>query len=315
MMDDLNTKIRAQKKSLQQEAIKFVTTWAQRAMDRQFEEPIRKGTPKGDPIGPSRKKYHAALLMPLHPKCLNLKAIADMVGTSENVIRVWRTQEGFKKMVSEAHRWIAEVIAETIDRLVDKSFIRNQKQVETDARELFKTEASAIGILSEGVLRILKSRNVRTDETGSNAKLLESATGEPIEKTIEIDDTKTIPGMEEIRDPFGSAIRLSRLVLFLDAAVYPPFIERMKKRLDDGMWEYADLFLIGMKEERVWDEKRLREWNRTPAILDLTKAFISASIHDLIDPDNWKANTPDQRRQQADRLRKTIFDTLDILAT
>jgi hypothetical protein len=63
-----------------------------------YAEPTRKGTPKGEPIGMSRKKFHAALL------CLTnipLVEIAGLVGTSHNMIRVWRTELAFKKKVED----------------------------------------------------------------------------------------------------------------------------------------------------------------------------------------------------------------------
>ena len=44
-----------------------------------YREPKRKGTPKGDPIGLSKKKYLAALMMLLD---LPLKSIAGFAGIS-----------------------------------------------------------------------------------------------------------------------------------------------------------------------------------------------------------------------------------------
>lgn len=58
-----------------------------------YEEPTRRGVPKGDPIGMSKKKYFACYLM-----CLPLKRkqIAEVVGTSYDVMRKWCSEDDFK---------------------------------------------------------------------------------------------------------------------------------------------------------------------------------------------------------------------------
>jgi hypothetical protein len=78
-----------------QRAIDLVKEWAANEL-KSYNEPSRAGTAKGDPVGLSSKKYHAALLMVLHPNALELKDIAEMVGASHGVLRVWRTKDDFK---------------------------------------------------------------------------------------------------------------------------------------------------------------------------------------------------------------------------
>ncbi len=57
-------------------------------------EPQRKGTPKGDPIGLSKQKYHAALLMMTRKKS---KDTARIVGVSYQMLRKWKTEKIFKE--------------------------------------------------------------------------------------------------------------------------------------------------------------------------------------------------------------------------
>lgn len=62
-----------------------------------YTEPQRKGTPKGDPIGFSKVKYHTLLL------CLDgikVKDIAAKLHISPNVVSVWRTEDNFKAELS-----------------------------------------------------------------------------------------------------------------------------------------------------------------------------------------------------------------------
>ncbi len=74
-------------------AVAFVLHWASEKI-KTYREPTRAGTRKGDPIGLSKKKYHAALLMPLYPT-LKLKGISDFAHTSDGVLRVWRTDKAY----------------------------------------------------------------------------------------------------------------------------------------------------------------------------------------------------------------------------
>src|SRR5262249_44447716 len=62
-----------------------------------YDEPTRKGTPKGEPVGFSLKKYRASLLT------LTNKSIEDQakeIGVSYAVLRKWRSEQDFKDLVS-----------------------------------------------------------------------------------------------------------------------------------------------------------------------------------------------------------------------
>jgi len=63
-----------------------------------FVEPTRKGLPKGSTIGPSRKKYHAALLT----ACTNLglTQVASLTGISYGLLVKWRSEDAFKYLVT-----------------------------------------------------------------------------------------------------------------------------------------------------------------------------------------------------------------------
>ena len=57
-------------------------------------EPLRKGTPRGEPIGLSGPKYAATLICLYR---LPLRKIAEKVRVSYGLLRKWRTEEGFQK--------------------------------------------------------------------------------------------------------------------------------------------------------------------------------------------------------------------------
>jgi hypothetical protein len=59
-------------------------------------EPTRQGTAKGDPIGFSAVKYLTTLLS---MTSLKIKEIADASGVSYGLLRVWRTEPDYMKMI------------------------------------------------------------------------------------------------------------------------------------------------------------------------------------------------------------------------
>ena len=67
---------------------------------REYKEPQREGTVKGDPIGLSVRKYHVTLLM-LYG--LKLKKIASDIGVSYGLLRKWTTEEDFKRTIGDHH--------------------------------------------------------------------------------------------------------------------------------------------------------------------------------------------------------------------
>jgi len=105
------------KRDIRDRAIQFVKSFAEEQL-KNYDEPERLGTPKGDPIGLSRKKYYTAIMMILYPNCLNLKQIAKLSGVSNGVLRVWRTEEQFKKAVQEVSIIFGEQITNFIEKFM-----------------------------------------------------------------------------------------------------------------------------------------------------------------------------------------------------
>jgi hypothetical protein len=69
-----------------------------REKEKNYHEPTRRGTPRGEAIGLSLKKYRATL------SCLtsnDLIAISKELGVSYGLLRKWRTEPGFKKQIEE----------------------------------------------------------------------------------------------------------------------------------------------------------------------------------------------------------------------
>lgn len=105
---------------------------------KSYKEPVRAGTPKGEPIGMIRKKFHAAALMILWPKCFKLREIARIVSVSENVLRVWRTQRNFKEVALELGDLFGEMLAPRLEFLLCKKEVETLSPQKKRAVELEK---------------------------------------------------------------------------------------------------------------------------------------------------------------------------------
>lgn len=67
---------------------------------KSYNEPMRKGTPKGEKIGFTQKKYQASLFTSLTN--FPLTELAKLFGISYGLLRKWKTEDDFKK-VSDHH--------------------------------------------------------------------------------------------------------------------------------------------------------------------------------------------------------------------
>jgi hypothetical protein len=70
---------------------------------KEYVEPTRMGTPKGEPVGFSLTKYQATLFA-LRESLLDnedLKAQARKLGISYGLLRKWRSEQSFKDLVSQ----------------------------------------------------------------------------------------------------------------------------------------------------------------------------------------------------------------------
>lgn len=80
---------------------------------KEYREPSREGTPKGEPIGLSKQKFRAALYVGL----TNFKGqkIAKLVGVSHSLLRNWKMESAFKEVTVEAARnFISTIIGRAI---------------------------------------------------------------------------------------------------------------------------------------------------------------------------------------------------------
>jgi len=93
-----------------------------------YEEPERVGVPRGEPVGFSAKKFYAALAQVLKP-AFTLSEIADLVGVSAGQVRVWRTEEPFKKMAEELQKGFLNYISYLLELDAKNNEFNNYRDI------------------------------------------------------------------------------------------------------------------------------------------------------------------------------------------
>lgn len=82
-----------------------------------WSDPIRKGVPKGNRYGMSRKKELSARIFSTN---LKVKEVADAFGTSYGLVRDWRTEQYFQDTIRKHRRRLAEKIVDNLMHRADK---------------------------------------------------------------------------------------------------------------------------------------------------------------------------------------------------
>jgi hypothetical protein len=78
---------------------------------RRYRPPTRRGTPKGDPIGLSKKKYVATTLALLALSDTDVRQQARMLRVSYGVVRKWRSEDLFWQTVEgHAHAFMHDAL-------------------------------------------------------------------------------------------------------------------------------------------------------------------------------------------------------------
>ncbi|MBW1614465.1 MAG: hypothetical protein JRJ57_10955 [Deltaproteobacteria bacterium] len=277
--------IKDYKKRERDRAISLVKQWSDIEL-KDYIQPTRTGTPKGDPIGFSHKKYQAAHLMILHPQALKIKDIAKITETSEGVLRVWRVEKEFKKSIEEFGILVASRITDIIETIVDS--IENKESA----------------IFSDGEI-ILKPKNKQIQKNKFKKNFTLKF------QNIPVDSVDNLHSLSMI---------LLGLLPFFNSSVIGPFAKWMKKSIDSsGTSSYAGLIYpslaeYALKEASVYDIESLRKWETKPEVLEITKMILNSNIDFLVNPEIWKLYDPKKIQETAESLKKLITNKLELFA-
>jgi hypothetical protein len=285
--------IKEHKKREGDRAISLIKQWSDIEL-KGYIQPTRTGTPKGDPIGFSRKKYQAAHLMILHPQALKIKDIAKITETSEGVLRLWRMEKEFKKSIEEFGILVANRIADIIEAIVDSK----------------ENEESAI--FSDGEI-ILKPKNKQIKIKGKEFP------NKDIKNKFKRNFTLKIENIAGFNDPINLVMIFLGVLPFFNSSVAEPFAKWLKKSIDSNTGGYKGLVYPSLaqyvlREASVYDIESLRKWETNPHILEITKLFIKTDIDFLI---GLAARGEDYLLDTikfADSLKKFIIDKLEFFA-
>ena len=104
--------------------------------EKNYLEPTRKGTPRGEIIGFSLRKYKATLLM---LTSMNLMQLSKRLGVSYGLLRKWRTEPLFKKQIEDHIREFVPIFIGSLFRKLieeDNGFSQYYKVAIIDAAML-----------------------------------------------------------------------------------------------------------------------------------------------------------------------------------
>lgn len=127
--------------------------WIQRKLNTYKEKP-RKGTPKGEPYGIPKQKYHAALLHLAYTRTFSLREIARHAGVSYSLLANWRGEDRFKDLIGRA---TAEYSHKLLDSVILGDYDRDWNSVFTE-QELPKYSLFLIYRILDDVFLMYKSQ-------------------------------------------------------------------------------------------------------------------------------------------------------------
>lgn len=109
---------------------------------QQYIEPLREGTPRGEPIGLSAVKYGASLYGLTNIK---QKEIAERLDISHGLLRKWHTEEPFKAMIDKHCREFAEVFIRNMRDRIKLREALNKNFLAQPLQEIASQEFSSLG--------------------------------------------------------------------------------------------------------------------------------------------------------------------------
>lgn len=143
-----------------------------------YVEPQREGTPKGEPIGLSLVKYKASLLLMASRK---QKEIAEEVGVSYGLLRKWKTEQDFIKIVDEHVNEFSELRIKLLSEEEEKDLKKFKESLNKSAEEMLAS------LLTE--TSILRSYDAEINQYGT--KLLKTIE-EKLSKKVELQKKVTL---------------------------------------------------------------------------------------------------------------------------
>ncbi len=104
-----------------------------------YKEPQREGTPKGEPIGFSKSKFHACLLTSL--SAAKKKRVAEVTGVSYGLVRKWTSEAAFKKSGEDIINQFIKFIEIEIIKISESLRVSKVKKKSELLMPYFKTQS------------------------------------------------------------------------------------------------------------------------------------------------------------------------------
>ena len=245
--------------SRRKEAASFMTDYAKRYV-KKFPDPERNGTPRGEPIGFGREKRMVACLLPLNP-AFKFGEVATLAGVSPRVLRVWRTEDAFERLVKESEEVLADILLTTF-----KEYLENHEISVLTSRKYSERA------LPDGSLRVLKSA-----WHANEGNIRERSVG--YEKIVVLDDVST-----KLPEGLGDDVipMLVRILPFLSMDVVRPILSLLGEEMELGS-EAAVSLAVDMHWATAAENKTgFQRWVNRTEIKEMNLAFIALGLDSLV---------------------------------
>jgi hypothetical protein len=123
------------KQESQKHGLSLLDVFAGKKIDL-YEEPERRGTPRGEPIGFTKRKYIAALLC---SKDIKQKQIAEITKVSHAMLRKWRTEDKFLEVTDNFMVEFVDHLIRHLEKRAKKQLQLTEKYFELSLLDMTKT--------------------------------------------------------------------------------------------------------------------------------------------------------------------------------
>lgn len=276
-------------------------------MLKDYVEPERAGTAKGDPIGFPKKKLMSAAMLAIYPK-VTLKEIGAITGVKPTVLGVWRTQENFKAKEKEFARRLGDHFARIMVGIATEDYIKGKeglKEYSDPRRPITKIGDCAIVLASSKGLWE-KSAKIRKQTLEKYLDVKQ------IYVVNDSEDRWTIPCRGYPKNYLEDV--LVPAITWLGKDATKAFVEFISDYL--SMPGVVGAITLLKKEFFFWnisDKARIREWKLQPWMLDLREKVLLNGVDMLIDPEALKQIGPEGIKSVADLVKTNIIDLVEML--
>lgn len=129
---------------------------------QEYNEPVRKGKPKGEAVGLSNRKYTAALVMAIY--AMNTQEVEEIIGTKRSLISKWQTEPRFQQQMEAMRSEFCAAVQKSIINNHDEGKFRDASYYSDKIKKMFVLLCDDAAIRDDGDFLLSAWRLLREAE-------------------------------------------------------------------------------------------------------------------------------------------------------